>query len=163
LYNFKSIDQAIASSEVFKNILLSFIPMSVTFVYSTLLTAQRDLFHLNLFASIALVLNLVLNLCFIPIWQSWGASLATLITQTVFAMLCFWRCKQLFGFKLPTTQGVKFILFVVILIGVYVPLKGIASTFLSLSLFGVSAIMICLAIKIIHPQQVYYFLKSKTQ
>ena len=163
LYDFKSIDQAIESSEVFKNILLSFIPMSVTFVFSTLLTAQKDLYHLNVFASIALGLNVVLNACFIPIWQSWGASLATLITQSVFALLCYWRCKQLFGFKIQIAEGLKFAVFVVVLVGLFVVLKGIASTLISLALFGVSAILLCLALKIIHPQQVFYFLKSKAQ
>ena len=163
MYDFKSIDQAIESSEVFKNILLSFIPMSVTFVFSTLLTAQKDLYHLNVFASIALVLNVILNACFIPIWQSWGASVATLSTQSVFAILCYWRCKQLFGFKIQTSESFKFIAFVVIMIGLFVLIKGIESTILSISLFGISAILVCLGLKIIHPQQVYYFLKSKTQ
>jgi O-antigen/teichoic acid export membrane protein len=163
LYDFKSIDQAIESSAVFQNILMSFIPMSVTFVFSTLLTAQKDLYHLNVFAGIALVLNVILNACFIPIWQSWGASLSTLITQSVFALLCYWRCKQLFGFKIQTTEGLKFAVFVVILIGFFVVLKGIGSTVISLLLFGISAVLLCLALKIIHPQQVYNFLRSKTQ
>ena len=81
----------------------------------------------------------------------------------MFALLCYWRCKQLFGFKIQIAEGLKFAVFVVVLIGLFVVLKGIASTVISLALFGVSAILLCLALKIIHPQQVFYFLKSKAQ
>ena len=163
LYDFKSIDQAIQSSEVFKNILVSFVPMSLTFVFSTLLTAKKDLFHLNVYAFIALALNLVLNYILIPKWQSLGASLATVCTQSVFAILCYARCKQLFGFEFNVQQLLKFAILIIVLIGVFVLIKGIHSTLLSLGLFGLLAVSLGFMLKIIDPKGVYYFFKPNPQ
>src|SRR5690606_37826325 len=84
----RDIEQLRYSGKVFSFILTTFLPMSMIFVFSTLLTAKADLKMLNIFALITLIANLLLNFILIPLHGSLGASISALITQSIFALLC---------------------------------------------------------------------------
>jgi len=79
-----NIDEASIS---FGFLILSFIPVSVTYIFGTLLTANGSLKKLNYMAVGGLVLNVVLNLFLIPKFKVEGAAIATLITQGVTAFI----------------------------------------------------------------------------
>ncbi len=151
------------SVNVFKNILTTFVPMSLIFVFSTLLTSKRDLLYLNVFALIALATNLILNLLLIPNHQSYGASISSLITQSVFAILCIGRCYILFDFKFPIKEAMKFVGYIVLLFGVHFLISGIPSFELSLLLFGLSAIALIFLLKIIEISQILNIFKGAKQ
>lgn len=68
-------------------LILSFIPISISHVYGTLLTANGNLKQLNYMALSCLVINLVLNLVFIPAYKVQGAGIAMLITQSTAAII----------------------------------------------------------------------------
>jgi O-antigen/teichoic acid export membrane protein len=74
-----------ASSSIFPLLMTGFIAISTTYIFGTLLTANGNLRELNLLASSAVILNMVLNLVFIPRWQAYGAALSSLITQVYMA------------------------------------------------------------------------------
>ncbi len=163
LYKYADIEHLRLSSRVFSNILMAFIPMSLTFVFSTLLTAKRDLFYLNLFALSALICNVVLNLLLIPNYSSYGASISSLITQSVFAFLCVWRCFKLFNFKLSIKDVLKYAGFTLILTGVYVSIKGINQVWLALAIYAFAALVLVFALKLFDIRQILNTFKLSKQ
>jgi O-antigen/teichoic acid export membrane protein len=150
LYKYQDIEELKMSIKVFKMIMLSFIPISFTFIFSTLLTAKKDIKFLVVAAAIALFFNLVLNLFLIPNQQAFGASIATLTTQFIFALLCTIRSYKLFSFAIDWLRLFKYLIFIVALIGVFVIIKGIDNLWLDLSLFTISAFIVSLLLRIIN-------------
>ena len=62
-------------------LILGFIPMSITYVYGTLLLVGEQIKRLNQIYFIGVVLNIGLNLILIPEYKSIGAAYATIGTQ----------------------------------------------------------------------------------
>ncbi len=75
------------SAKSFGYLILSFIPVSFTYIYGTLLTANGNLRQLNRMAFFGLTLNLILNFILIPLYKAEGAAIATLITQWLTALI----------------------------------------------------------------------------
>jgi len=71
----------------FSLLILSFVPVAVTYVFGTLLTANGSLKQLNYMALFGLALNVVLNLALIQEYKAVGAAGATLITQSITAII----------------------------------------------------------------------------
>jgi O-antigen/teichoic acid export membrane protein len=79
-------DHTEASSRIFPLLMGAFAFISVSYIFSTLLTANRNLRELNLLAFSAVILNLVLNLILIPRQMARGAAIACLVTQAYAAV-----------------------------------------------------------------------------
>ena len=75
-----------ASSRIFPLLMTGFIAISTTYIFGTLLTANGNLRELNLLATSAVILNISLNLIFIPRQQAYGAAVSSLITQIYMAV-----------------------------------------------------------------------------
>jgi O-antigen/teichoic acid export membrane protein len=75
-------------------LLFAFVPISSIYIFGTLLTASKDLSFLNILAAVCALSNLILNYFLIPVYEIQGAAIATLITQGVFAILCFLRSRE---------------------------------------------------------------------
>jgi O-antigen/teichoic acid export membrane protein len=163
LYNFTIEENLIVSTRVFRNIMLAFVPMSLIFVFSTLLTAKKDIWYMNAFALTALITNVAINYLLIPEYQSFGASIGSLITQTVFAILCIWRCMFLFKFKLPVLIILKFLGLTLALIGVYFFIKSLTSIYLILFLFSSAALVFSVLLKLIDMDKLMGFFKKTAQ
>ncbi len=148
MYAFNDIEEVILSGQVFGNILFCFIPMCFVYTFGTLLTAKGDIKAMNLFAIIALSVNIGLNLILIPKYQSYGASYSSLTTQTIFAGLCIVRCFYLFKFKLHLRTGVQFGVLIVSLFGLFFLVKGLSSIWITLGLYGIGAAILVLALRI---------------
>jgi len=69
------------SEVTFSFLMLCFIPVSISYVFGTLLTANGSLRYLNYIALSGLIINVGLNCYFIPAGQALGASMVALITQ----------------------------------------------------------------------------------
>lgn len=74
------------SSRLFPILMACFIAISSNYVFGTLLTASGNLRQLNLVAASGMILNLVLNLIFIPKYLAYGSAWASLITQSIMAI-----------------------------------------------------------------------------
>lgn len=111
----KHIDE---SAEVFRWLILGFIPISVTYVFGTLLTSNGSLKQLNIVATIGMVMNISLNLILIPQFKAAGSAYASIITQLVTAALQFVVAKHIFNFEISlktTLTSLFFILGVLLL------------------------------------------------
>jgi O-antigen/teichoic acid export membrane protein len=75
------------SSRIFPLLMFGFMAISTTYIFGTLLTANGNLRELNILASTAVLINIVLNLILIPEHQALGAAISSLVTQVYMALL----------------------------------------------------------------------------
>lgn len=163
LYTFQSIDQLNDSSAVFKNIMLTFVPMSLTFVFSTLLTAKKDIWHMNIYAAAAFICNFTINLILIPELKSFGASVSSLITQSLFAVLCLSRCFRLFDFRIHYKLLTRFFIFVLMQAGLYILLKPAGNIWLEMAAFAFVSAILTIPLKIIELRSIRALFAGKVQ
>jgi O-antigen/teichoic acid export membrane protein len=72
---------------IFQLLMVSFVAVSMTYVYGTLLTAGGHLKLFNILAFLGLMINFGLNLFLIPTYKALGATWATFVTQFFIAIL----------------------------------------------------------------------------
>jgi len=70
---------------VFRIIIFGIVPIGLTYIFGTLLTAGGHLRQLNIFAASSLVINIVANLILIPRIGAVGSACASLTTQSFMA------------------------------------------------------------------------------
>ena len=87
------------SAKVFGVLILGFVPIASSYIFGTLLTANGNLKELNIMAGIGVILNLVLNFILIPELKAYGAALASLITQSLTAIMQIYIAHKVFKFK----------------------------------------------------------------
>lgn len=75
------------SSEVFKILIPCLIPVSFTYIFGTLLTANGSMKLLNITALAGIAVNIIVNIILIPQMQARGAAFASLSTQTLVSIL----------------------------------------------------------------------------
>lgn len=163
LYEFRSIDQLNDSSAVFRNIMLTFVPMSLTFVFSTLLTAKKDIAHMNIYAATAFICNFTINMVLIPEYKSYGASVSSLITQGLFAILCIYRCFRIFHFVVPVQLLLRFGLLLLMQAGLFVMLKPAGNIWLELTAFAVISALLTIPLKIIRIRSILALFARRIQ
>ncbi len=95
----------------FKWILLSFIGMSGIILFGTYLTAKGDLRYLNLTSLAGIAVNFGLNYTLIPEYGAEGAAIATVVTQSLIALLQLIRCIQVMPLQLSLLEISKYIIF----------------------------------------------------
>lgn len=76
----------LVQNQAFRLLMWTFLPLSLNYVFGTLLTAGGHLRQLNMLAAMALLLNLSLNLWLIPHDGPVGAATAALLTQSFMAV-----------------------------------------------------------------------------
>jgi O-antigen/teichoic acid export membrane protein len=86
----------------------SFVAMTFTLVYGTLLTAKGDLRFLNFSSALSIGINIGLNYVLIPKYGATGAACATLATQSFIAICQFVRAHQTFSAIQPMKTFLKF-------------------------------------------------------
>ena len=74
------------SSRIFPLLMFGFVALSTTYIFGTLLTANKNLRELNILALSAVGLNIVLNVILIPEQGARGAAIASLVTQGYMAI-----------------------------------------------------------------------------
>ncbi|NOQ73509.1 MAG: oligosaccharide flippase family protein [Crocinitomix sp.] len=107
------------SAVSFGFLILSFIPVAITYVFGTLLTANGSLRYLNQMAFAGVIMNVLMNYFFIQSMGVVGAALATLITQGVTAIVQMVVAYRLFKFKFSFKYYASFIGLVGGLLGAY--------------------------------------------
>lgn len=112
---------ALVAPTTFTLLGFSFIASASVFVFGTLLTAAARLKTLNALALVSAISNIILNVILIPSVGIKGAALATLITQSLFAIGCVIYSYKTFDFhissKLMNKIGAVLVLFSAIFYG----------------------------------------------
>ena len=115
-YNFEFMDLLYEnhkqeSADVFRFLILGFIPIASTYIFGTLLTANGNLKWLNIIAFSGMILNISLNFLLIPTLKSVGSAYASLITQVFTAILQIVMVLLLFKFKINIRYVSSLLLF----------------------------------------------------
>ncbi len=110
------INSTTQSGEVFGLLMICFVFISTTYIFGTLLTANGNLKTLNKIAFVGVILNIVLNLILIPMYQAYGAAIASVITQGLTALAQVWLCKSYFKLKINFELFSKIVLFTFIMV-----------------------------------------------
>lgn len=97
---------------VFRVVIFGLIPIGITYIFGTLLTAGGHLRQLNIFALVTLALNVVVNLLLIPRFGATGSAWASLTAQTFIAVAQLLLALRLFHlpfsiFQLPRPADLK--------------------------------------------------------
>ncbi|HET6245757.1 MAG: oligosaccharide flippase family protein [Bacteroidetes bacterium] len=99
------------SSQVFGVLMFSFIAMSFTYIFGTLLTANGNLKQLNWLAAIGVVVNIALNFYLIPRFLSLGAAISGLITNSLIALIQVVLTALIFKFEINFKLIAKIVFF----------------------------------------------------
>ncbi len=99
------------AQKVFVFLIIGFIPISTTYIFGTLLTANGSLKALNIMALTGMVLNISLNYLLIPHFLAVGSAYASLATQFVTAIIQVIIAQRLFRFKKDLNYMFTLILF----------------------------------------------------
>jgi len=111
------------SATTFGYLILSFIPISITYIFGTLLTANGSLKKLNWMAFAGLILNLILNFIFIHLWQAEGAAIVTLITQSAMAVVQILLVYNEFKMKVNLKLYTSFLALIILMMAIYFALN----------------------------------------
>ncbi|MBJ05230.1 MAG: hypothetical protein CMP65_04960 [Flavobacteriales bacterium] len=91
------------ASKILSVLMICFLFVSSTYIFGTLLTANGNLYHLNLVAGIGVVINITLNILLIPKYQALGSAFASLITQFLTGVAQIILCCHFFNLNLKKT------------------------------------------------------------
>ena len=100
------------SSPIFGLLMISFISISTTYIFGTLLTANGSLKHLNIMAFIGMIINVGLNIILIPEIKALGSAYSSLITQSFTALSQVLIAVSIFKLKINYRLLFKLALFV---------------------------------------------------
>ena len=137
-------DAHASSAVIFGFLILSFIPISLTYIFGTLLTANGSLKQLNYMALFGVLVNVVLNFVLIKHYQAVGAAVATLITQSVTAVIQIVLVYRVFTFKPVIKELFRLIVFGGFLCGIF-----FLWNYLSLEISAGKGLLILLTISVI--------------
>jgi O-antigen/teichoic acid export membrane protein len=101
------------SARIFGMIMLSFIAVSTTYIFGTLLTANGNLRQLNIMAAFGMIINITLNFFLIPKLNAYGSAISSLITQFSAAIIQVIIAQRIFKFKVNYRLINTFIMFTI--------------------------------------------------
>lgn len=111
-YN-RTIDESYTNSLVL--LIAAGLPLSMNYIYGTLLTANGNLRLLNTIALGGFLTNLILNIIAIPRFGASGAALTTLITQLLVFLLQYYSSRRIFELHISILKIIKIIVITVFL------------------------------------------------
>lgn len=88
------------SAKIFALLMLSFIAVSTTYIFGTLLTANGNMKQLNIMAAFGMLLNITLNLILIRKLEAFGSAISSMITQFLTAGIQVIIAQQIFKFRI---------------------------------------------------------------
>ncbi len=87
------------SARIFSLLMLSFIAVSTTYIFGTLLTANGNMKQLNIMAAFGMILNITLNLILIKPFEAYGSAISSMFTQYLTAIIQVIIAQRIFKFK----------------------------------------------------------------
>lgn len=112
------------SADIYKVLIIGFIPISSSYIFGTLLTANNSLKYLNIIAGSGMILNFVLNVLCIPKYGAYGAAIASVISLFLTAIVQMIISKKIFSFSIQYKTIFLLVAFAAIIIVGCMLLKG---------------------------------------
>lgn len=150
------------SELIYQILILGFIPIASTYVFGTLLTANKSLKALNIITGSGMVLNVALNAILIPEYFAAGAAIASLITQFLTSVAQMIASSRILSLKTDYMYVFKVVLFILVLLGVNVLFKGLFSSwYISASVAISCGIVTAVLLRLIHVKSITMILKDR--
>ena len=155
------------SADVFQFLMFCFIPISTTYIFGTLLTANGNLKELNIMALCGMVFNVSLNFILIPRLEAVGASFASMLTQLFTALVQVLIAKRIFKFKFNTRLLSRLFVFIIGVIGInylthnFICVKFHLGWFTAFAIMGLASVLLSLAINLLSIKGILQILKSQ--
>lgn len=99
------------SSAIFGILMFSFIGVAFGYIFGTLLTAKGSIRLLNIISLIGVLINVLLNLWFIPHYGALGAAITSVITFIAVALIQVIYCEKYFQIGYFKKSGIRLIVF----------------------------------------------------
>lgn len=146
---------------IFPILITVLIPVSITYIFGTLLTANGSLKQLNIIAFSGVIVNIVLNLLLIPVLKIKGAAITALTTQLLTATAQALVAIRLFKIRIEIKKGVAILLFAGLFAGLVIVVHWlnffwVISYFVSMFIGGGLAF----ALRLINVRAVWLLLKK---
>lgn len=109
-------DHAEEYAEVFGVLVFGIIPIAMTYVYGTLLTAAGRLKALNMLAATSLLINVGVNLVCIPRYGAVGSAYASLAAQGFMAVAQIWAALRIFNMQPRLAYILKIVFFALLIV-----------------------------------------------
>ncbi len=148
------------SSRVFGLLMVCFMAISTTYIIGTLLTANGSLRHLNIVATMGVLLNIVLNLVLIPRYLSTGSAVATLITQLAIACVQLVLLRRLFSFQVQILFVLRIMVFMALtgLMGV-LSLQSPFDWKINVLAITAASLLLAMLLKVLRPGFIYQLIR----
>ena len=104
------------SVPVFGWIIFGLIPISMNYLFGTLLTANGSMKQLNIIALVGIMINVTVNLLLIPRMMASGSAVASFCTQFTVALLQFLLSMRIIGIPKRSLPWLRCLIFTAILI-----------------------------------------------
>jgi O-antigen/teichoic acid export membrane protein len=135
--------------------MLCFTAISSTYIFGTLLTANGNLFYLNIMAFGGILLNFVLNIVLIPKFMAMGAAYSSLITQFSTAAIQIWMSFKIFRFPVNKSLILSFVSFMTgVIISVVLTKNLFHSWMINFCIFISLSIILAFATRLINPKNI---------
>lgn len=103
------------TSKILQILMGSFVSISITYIFGTLLTANGNLKQLNIVAAAGVTLNLTLNFIFIPTFEAKGAAFTSLCVQFATCLIQYLIARKIFNLRFGVAYWFRISLFVILL------------------------------------------------
>lgn len=152
------------ASIILKILMGSFVSISITYIFGTLLTANGNLKQLNIVAACGVVINIALNCMFIPHFQAVGAAFTSLCVQFTTCVIQFFIAKKIFNLRLGTNYWLRLMAFLsLITLTVYLSTRLTTNWAVSFAIAAVICIIIAFLTKMLEYKEIKELVMSSAK
>jgi O-antigen/teichoic acid export membrane protein len=150
------------SSAVFRILMLSIAPLSATYIFGSLLTANGNLKLLNIIAFSAMLLNVGLNIVLIPHYWAIGSAIASICTQLFIITAEITMSVKIFSLKPSPKYIIRLgCFFVFTLIAGWLSLQLPFSTGIDFSIMICICVCLIFVFGLVKPKEIMMILKQE--
>ena len=151
------------SATVFSILVYGIIPIAMTYVFGTLLTAAGRLRQLNTFALCTLAINILINVFCIPRWGALGSAWASLVAQSFMAITQLWAAIKIFHLRPSWGYILKIVFFTLSITSCTLLTPSDHAWWLRLTIVGIVALVLAVLLKLIDINELKTIINNQEQ
>lgn len=151
------------SATVFSILVYGIIPIAMTYVFGTLLTATGRLRQLNTFALCTLAINILINVFCIPRWGALGSAWASLVAQSFMAITQLWAAIKIFHLRPSWGYILKIVFFTLSITSCTLLTPSDHAWWLRLNIVGIVALVLAVLLKLIDINELKTIINNQEQ
>lgn len=152
------------ASTILRILMGSFVSISITYIFGTLLTANGNLKQLNIVSACGVVINIALNCTFIPHFQAVGAAFTSLCVQFTTCVIQFFIAKKIFNLRLGTRFWLRLVAFLVLItVTAYISTRLSTNLWVSFAIAAIICILIAFLTKMLEYKEIKELVMSSAK